>query len=531
MAEGLRFVFHNPLLRAIACTTASSNLASGIVAAVEVVFLVRTVHASPAVIGLLFTLGGVGGVIGALVAGPLARRIGGARATIVGILTTVGALLIPLTEPKAGLLLFGGGMFFISFGAVVYNINQVSFRQRLCPDRLLGRMNATMRFIVWGVLPIGALVRGCAGQRPSGCARPCGSAPQVRRWPEYGFWRRRCGRCVTSPKSNTQPRECGCVAWVAMRAIGIMEFGGPEVLRLVDLPDPQAGPGELRLRVHAASVNPTDTVLRSGGRAERLKDVRPPHVPGMDAAGVLEQIGEGVDTDLRVGERVMAIVVPLGQHGAYAERVVVPSESVVRSPAGVSDAQAATIPMNGLTVRLALDELGARARSDPGGERSCRSRWWVCGAAGKGSRPPGHCRCWARRRGTGSCARGATRSWSGATTFAAGVRRIVPDGADGLIDAAVMNARAVPAVRDGGRVATLRGYEGGEMESRGITFFPGFRPELRHGRTTSSMSLRDLAERGALTLRVARTLPAAEAPEAHRLLEAGGVRGRLVLEF
>ena len=163
MAEGLRFVFHNALLRAIACTTASANLASGIAAAVEVVFLVRTVHASPAVIGLLFTLGGVGGLLGALVAGPLARRIGGARATIVGILTNVGALLIPLTQPKAGLLFFGIGMMVVGFGVTVYNVNQVSFRQRLCPDRLLGRMNATMRFVVWGVLPIGALIGGLLG--------------------------------------------------------------------------------------------------------------------------------------------------------------------------------------------------------------------------------------------------------------------------------------------------------------------------------------------------------------------------------
>ena len=80
-----------------------------------------------------------------------------------GILTNVGALLIPLTQPKAGLLLFGIGMLFVGFGATVYNINQVSFRQRLCPDRLLGRMNATMRFIVWGVLPIGALLGGVLG--------------------------------------------------------------------------------------------------------------------------------------------------------------------------------------------------------------------------------------------------------------------------------------------------------------------------------------------------------------------------------
>ncbi len=163
MAEGLRFVFHNAVLRAIACTTATANLASGIATAVEVVFLVRTVHATPAVIGLLFTLAGVGGVLGAFAAGPLASRIGGARATIVGIATNAGALLVPLTQPGLGLLLFGIGMFLVSFGATVYNINQVSFRQRLCPDRLLGRMNATMRFVVWGVLPIGALIGGILG--------------------------------------------------------------------------------------------------------------------------------------------------------------------------------------------------------------------------------------------------------------------------------------------------------------------------------------------------------------------------------
>ena len=101
-----------------------------------------------------------------------------------------------------------------------------------------------------------------------------------------------------------------------MRAAGFTDYGGPGVLHVVDLPDPEPGAGELLVRVHAAAVNPTDTVLRSGGRAERLKDVTPPHVPGMDAAGVLERIGAGTRTDLAVGERVMAIVVPLGQRGA-----------------------------------------------------------------------------------------------------------------------------------------------------------------------------------------------------------------------
>ena len=129
----------------------------------EIVFLVRQVHASAGVIGLLFALGGVGGVVGALAAGPIARRFGGARATIIGIAGSVGALLIPLTMSGAGLLYFGFGFLMVSFSATVYNVNQVSFRQRLCPDRLLGRMNATMRFVVWGVLPIGALLGGILG--------------------------------------------------------------------------------------------------------------------------------------------------------------------------------------------------------------------------------------------------------------------------------------------------------------------------------------------------------------------------------
>ncbi len=163
MGEGLRFVFGNVLLRAIAATTATANLFSGISTAVEVVFLVRTVHASPAVIGLMFTLGGFGGVVGAFAAGPIARRFGGARATIIGIGFEAGLVLVPLSQPGLRVLFFGFGLMMGGFAAVVYNINQVSFRQHLCPDRLLGRMNATMRFIVWGVLPIGALIGGVLG--------------------------------------------------------------------------------------------------------------------------------------------------------------------------------------------------------------------------------------------------------------------------------------------------------------------------------------------------------------------------------
>src|SRR3954468_11693121 len=99
-----------------------------------------------------------------------------------------------------------------------------------------------------------------------------------------------------------------------MRAVGVTEFGGPEALRVVELPEPHAGPGEVRVRVHAATVNPTDTYTRNGDRAEWLHRDPPPYIPGMDAAGVLDEIGEGATTELAVGDRVMAIVVPHGSH-------------------------------------------------------------------------------------------------------------------------------------------------------------------------------------------------------------------------
>lgn len=165
IAEGLRFVWGQRLLRAIAATTATSNFFGGIVAAIEIVFLVRVVHVEPAVIGLILACGGAGGVLGAVTAARIAAWIGGARATIVGIACTASMLLLPLSTTVSAPWLFSVGWFISGFGAVLYNVNQVSFRQRLCPPALLGRMNATMRFIVWGVLPIGALIGGVLGQK------------------------------------------------------------------------------------------------------------------------------------------------------------------------------------------------------------------------------------------------------------------------------------------------------------------------------------------------------------------------------
>lgn len=312
-----------------------------------------------------------------------------------------------------------------------------------------------------------------------------------------------------------------------MKAVGVTEFGGPEALHIVELPEPQAGPGEMRIRVRAAAVNPTDTLIRSGARARQLADIPPPYVPGMDAAGVLDQVGEGVATDLRVGERVMAIVIPSGSHGAYSELVVVPAESVAPVPAGATDAEAATLPMNGLTARLALDVLDLR----PGQTLA------VTGAAGSVG---GYAIQLGKAAGLRVIADAAPADEQlvrelGADVlvprgddFGAQVRAVAAQGADAVIDTALLDHLAMPAVRNGGQIATVRGFQG--TGERGTTCHPVLvrsyaREQARLDR------LRQQAEDGQITLRVAATFPAQEAAEAHRRLEAGGVRGRLVLEF
>ena len=107
-----------------------------------------------------------------------------------------------------------------------------------------------------------------------------------------------------------------------MRGIGVSEFGGPEALKVVDLPEVHSGSGQMRIRVHAATVNPTDTGLRSGARAGTARENSTLYIPGMDVAGMIDEIGSGTSTDLAVGDAVMAMVIPRESHGAYRESVV-----------------------------------------------------------------------------------------------------------------------------------------------------------------------------------------------------------------
>ncbi|MEU7747582.1 NADP-dependent oxidoreductase [Nonomuraea sp. NPDC049158] len=298
------------------------------------------------------------------------------------------------------------------------------------------------------------------------------------------------------------------------------------MLRVLELPIPEAGPGEIRIRVHAAAVNPIDTMVRRG--IAFVSDAEPPYVPGMDAAGVVERIGEGADTDPKVGDHVMAVAVVSGTHGAYAEHLVVPAESLVRVPAGMSDVEAATLPMNGLTARMALDLL----ELPPGATVA------VTGAAGAVG---GYVVQLAKADGFRVIADAAPKDERlvkdlGADVvlprgdgFPEPVRARVPGGVDGLVDTAGLVASAIRAVRDSGRVVSSRaGTEG--TGDRGIVTRSTFVP--RYAREHDKLDrIRQLADEGRIVPRVAKTLPAEQAAEAHRLLEAGGLRGRVVLTF
>jgi NADPH:quinone reductase len=312
-----------------------------------------------------------------------------------------------------------------------------------------------------------------------------------------------------------------------MRVVGVLEFGGPEALEVVEVPERHAGPGEVRIRVHAAVVNPTDTYVRNGARAEAQRVDPPPYVPGMDVAGVLDEIGEGVETDLAVGDHVMAIVLPKGSHGGYSESVVVPVESVARVPLGATDVEASTLPMNALTARLALDLLALA----PGQTLA------VTGAAGCFG---GYMVQLGKIDGLRIIADaspadeqivrdlGADVVVSRGDDVAARIREVVPEGVDALADGSVQNELLLPAVKDGGGFAAVRGFSG--ETQRGIVIHPVWVRTYVEEQAKLDR-LRQQVEAGAVALRVARTFPPEQAGEAHRLLETGGTRGRLVIEF
>ena len=142
-----------------------------------------------------------------------------------------------------------------------------------------------------------------------------------------------------------------------MRAVGVNRYGGPEVLEVVELPDPEPGKGQIRIRTTAATVNPADTLLREGSVAALMAELPKPIVSGLELSGVVDAVGP--DTSLTVGTPVAAVVKVLGTgRGAHAELVVCDEHQAVPIPAGLDQVAAATVPMNGMTARLAVDTAG-----------------------------------------------------------------------------------------------------------------------------------------------------------------------------
>ena len=312
-----------------------------------------------------------------------------------------------------------------------------------------------------------------------------------------------------------------------MRAVGVNVHGGPEALEVVELPEVNAGPGEVRIQIYAAAVNPTDTMARNGSRAEQQKLDPPPYVPGMDLAGIVDQVGEGVATRVKVGDAVMAMVVPKASHGAYREQIVLAARAVLPAPAGTTHVEACTLPMNGLTARLSLDLLGL----SPGQTLA------VTGAAGAYG---GYVIQIAKAEGLTVIAdaseadQGLVKSLGAdivvrrGDDVAAQIRKHYPDGVDGLADGAVQKELVIPAVRDGGAFTSVRGFEG---EAQRRIAFSNTWVRTYDGEYEKLDRLREQVEAGAITLRVADTYPPERAGEAHRRLEAGGTRGRLVITF
>ncbi|WP_108250762.1 MFS transporter [Planctomonas deserti] len=163
--EGLVFVGGNRILRATAITSAASNFSFAVASAVSFIFLARTLDLSPAVIGIVVAAGSVTVMLGAALTPRLSRRFGSARIIWLSLaITGPLTLLSPLAQPGWTVVLIFVGMAAGEFGQIIYAITNVSLRQRLCPDRMLGRVTATMRFLIMGLFPLGALLGGVLGE-------------------------------------------------------------------------------------------------------------------------------------------------------------------------------------------------------------------------------------------------------------------------------------------------------------------------------------------------------------------------------
>ena len=301
-----------------------------------------------------------------------------------------------------------------------------------------------------------------------------------------------------------------------VKAARFSRFGGPEVLEIVDLPDPHPGPGQVRIAVRAAGVNPSDWKKREG-----LMDPELPQTMGYEAAGVVDELGEGV-ADVAVGDRVFGLS---AEGAAQAELAVLSFYAPI--PPSLNFAGAAALPAAIETATRALDQLGVGAGAGRGSTLLING---ASGSVGSAAVQLAVVRG-ARVIGTASPANHDYLRSLGAEPVAYGeglagrVRALAPDGVDAALD--VAGSGVLPELIElaGGpeHVVTIADF-GGARE-HGVRFSSG-----DAGRAVHALAeIGELIESGRFSLPVARTFPLAEIAQAHRVGEDGHLRGKLVL--
>jgi NADPH:quinone reductase-like Zn-dependent oxidoreductase len=307
-----------------------------------------------------------------------------------------------------------------------------------------------------------------------------------------------------------------------VKAIIVRRTGGPEVLELVDVPLPEPGPLQVRVRVAASGLNPIDLSARAGRlTAAGLMPPMDAFGLGWDVAGHVDACGPGADR-FRVGDAVIGLRDLLFAGGAHAEHVVLDESAVAPAPASVPLTDAAALPLTALTADRALDLTGL----EPGGTLL------VTGASGgvggfvldlakrRGLRTVAH----ARPRDADRLRSRASQTITATDDLGAAVRDLAPGGVDAVIDAAVLGIVAHQALRGGGTfVALVAPFAPPPIRATRVVVQEVF---ADGGRLAG---LAKLVDDGGLTPRVAHVLPFSRAREAHELLEKGGVDGRIVL--
>ncbi len=304
-----------------------------------------------------------------------------------------------------------------------------------------------------------------------------------------------------------------------IRVCEVTDFGGPELLRAGERPRPVPGPREVVVDIAAANVNPTDLGARSGVFRRRAPGLRPPFVPGWDLAGVVSAVGEEVSR-YAVGDRVVGMIPWAhigGRVGAYAEAAAVDPDWLAPRPDGLDEVASATVPLNTLTARQALDLIAG----PPG------ATLLVTGASGAVG---GFATQLAVKDGLRvlAVASDGDEDWVASLGAAEVISRATDLASlhpvDAVLDAVPVGAPAAAAARDGGVVVFTRRV-GDVAGGRDLQVHS----PLVHTDSVALAELTRTVASGALRTRVNRTLDLADAGEAHRLVERGGLRGKVVL--